>query len=132
MNLTTRKIVRGNSLIMKFLGVKPDETGWCNGWELQEKGLPFSPGAMGNGLYNPPFHKDWNWLMAVVEKIEKDLKEEFRVVVFEDECSIYQKTVDGKLQLEFISVQDAIETSKIEAVWLAVTNFLEWYNENKN
>lgn len=126
MNLTTRKIVRGNSLIMKFLGVKPDETGWCNGWELQEKGLPFSPGAMGNGLYNPPFHKDWNWLMAVVEKIDG--------IGFDVQISRISVKISRILENDkpIVSLVCGNISKKNELLFQAIVEFIKWYNENKD
>ena len=77
------------------------------------------------------YHSDWNWIMQVVEKIEKELEDEFRIVIYEDECYIYRKTGNEKLLLEFVPITEKIETSKIEAVYNACVEFVEWYNENK-
>jgi hypothetical protein len=71
------------------------------------------------------YHTSWDWLMPVVDKIEKELEEEFRVVMLEDECSIYQKTEDQKLQSSFECVAEIFATSKIEATYDAVVEFIK-------
>ena len=71
----------------------------------------------------------WDWLMPVVEKIEAELEEEFRVVILEHECSIHQKTEDNKLQIKFQCVVERFETSKIKATYEAVVEFIKQYNK---
>lgn len=61
------------------------------------------------------FHSSWDWLMPVVEKIEKT---GHMVNICEDRCSI-----DVEI--------DEFGTTKIEAVWLAVVEFIKWYNQKK-
>ena len=95
-----------------------ENVGYCNG----------EPTSICLG-YDLLFHKSWDWLMPVVDKIEKELTEEFRVVIFEDECSIYQKTEDGSTLIIFNCIAEQFNTSKIEATYLACVEFVEWYNE---
>lgn len=59
------------------------------------------------------YHSSWDWLMPVVEKIEKT----FAYVNIKG-CAVNISTI--------------IETSaptKIEATWIAVVMFIKWYNE---
>ena len=63
--------------------------------------------------------------MPVVDKIEADLEEEFRVVILEHECSIHQKTKDQKLQIEFQCVVERFGVSKIDATYKAVVEFIK-------
>ena len=95
------------------------------------------------------FHKSWDWLMPVVEKIESlDLKEygyqwegidgktEYNngsicVEIERNRCWIYMN-----LQLDpfhtFNEKSRGIEfPTKIEATYAAVVEFIEWYNERK-
>jgi hypothetical protein len=93
------------------------------------------------------YHKSWGWLMAVVEKIESlDLKEygyqweghdgeteynngSISVEIEQDRCWIYMN-----LQLDpfhtFNEKSRGIKfPTKIEAVYAAVVEFIEYYNE---
>jgi hypothetical protein len=71
------------------------------------------------------YHKDWNWLMGVVEKIEIQSKELFGeyedVIINGCGCGIATKN-------DMISIA---ATSKIEAVYIACIEFIKWYNEQK-
>jgi len=70
------------------------------------------------------FHKDWNWLMEVVEKIES-LDYNFNITsgdatVLINHGVIYQTNIyriDG--------------TNKIQAVYNTCVEFIKWYNEQK-
>jgi len=75
------------------------------------------------------FHESWDWLMPVVDKIEADLEEEFRVVILEHECSIHQKTKDQKLQIAFQCVVERFGVSKIDATYKAVVEFIKQLNK---
>ena len=69
----------------------------------------------------PKFHNDWNWLMQVVEKIEK--------LGFNSKIESLEHTRvsigDGKLNT-LIQVD---KETKIDAVYNACVTFIEWYNE---
>ena len=63
------------------------------------------------------FNSDWNWLIEVVEKIERlenNLKNETR-----EEFTQFQKVLSLPIY------------TKIEAVYNACVEFIKWYNENK-
>ncbi len=69
------------------------------------------------------FHSDWNWIMEVVEAIEKL---GFQFNIYHQDCSI------GK-DKKFIVVTHATKVkTKKEAVVHAINQFLIWYNENKS
>ena len=126
MEPTEKQIIDGNRLIAEFMGVAPHD-GWYDGWELQKAGLPFSMGAMGNGTDSLKFHLSWDWLMFAVEKIE-DLEPEFQVVIYEDEVEIWRKE---NSKWEQISNVSADGSGKLRNTWLAVIEFIKWYNKNK-
>lgn len=77
------------------------------------------------------YHLSWDWLMPVVDKIEQDLEEEFRVVTYEEECYIWQKTVNQELLVKFLEFVGVCGHSKIDATYKAVVSFILWYNEQK-
>lgn len=90
------------------------------------------------------YHESWEWIMPVVEKIES-LKPEgdyhFNVVIgFNNYCGI-GVSIRGLCKLSFESTEPINDVqkgiygtksadSKLEGVWLAVTRFITWYNNN--
>lgn len=63
------------------------------------------------------YHKDWNWLMPVVEKINNDISNYHKSIYI-----LEQK--DCFWDLKIISTK--------ETVFKAVVDFIKWYNENKD
>ena len=74
------------------------------------------------------YHKDWNWLMKVVEKIE-NLQDE-------NNCAIYNVQTE-QCFVEIIinhtseTIVEVDSNSKIQAVYDACVEFIKWYNEQK-
>jgi len=66
------------------------------------------------------FHSDWNWIMEVVEAIEKS---GYEIDIFSN-CVEICDTPDENY------ITEAIGKTKKEAVVNAINQFLIWYNEN--
>ena len=102
-----------NKLIAEFLG-----------WKEKEKDFMFNPKTNGS-LYIKTllFHRDWSWLMQVVEKIES--------LGFNTKIESLEHTRvsvgDGKLNTLF----QVDKETKIEAVYNACVTFIEWYNSGQ-
>lgn len=89
----------------------------------------------GRGLknyhYRLKFHDDWNWIMEVVEAIEK-LPEHYTTAIHSDtfdkgdEYKMFIFNNEGE-----ILVGENGKTKK-EAVVNTINQFLIWYNENKS
>lgn len=128
--------IEGNRLIAEFMGV-PEETAyghpWYDGFLLDKAGLPFNYGAMGNGTGNLKFRYSWDWLMPVVEKIEntKMINGDWFMV----SIGKFKATIMRKDRLSNPYFDDEIyhvdTTTKIDATWNAVVEFIEWYNAHK-
>ena len=69
------------------------------------------------------YHKDWNWLMNVVNQIEST-NEEYDVRILGQDCEVI--SYDGDIIIEMVHAP-----TKIEATWRCVLEFIEWYNVNK-
>lgn len=70
------------------------------------------------------FHSDWRWMMEVVEKIER-LKHRITITTqIDDFCNV----IFHNPQFSFTQRNKR----KIEAVYNACVEFIQWYNQNKN
>lgn len=105
-----------NKLIAEFMG-----------WDCKNNFYCIAPNSLDDGwsYEDLKFHSDWNWLMQVIEKIES----------FEDEnrCSKY----NVEIQQSFVSIidnqtsdfiYDRDANTKLEAVYNAVVEFINFYN----
>ena len=73
------------------------------------------------------YHKDWNWLMRVVEKIESFVFNEnnsFNVTIGATNYCVIQDS-NGEF---YDGVEDSGET-KLLTVYNACIEFIKWYNE---
>ena len=108
-----------NKKFAEFLGVKSDNSGWYEGTDLYNVGLPFSYGAMGNGTRDLKFHNDWNWLMLVIQEIAN--KTGYNLVI---NCSYsyWNKFGENPLNKEFGGYEN------IENIYQACSEFVDYYN----
>ena len=111
-----------NKLIAEFMGVK----------ETRDTKIMY-PIYEGDSSYikNLEYHKNWSWLMEVVEKIESL---EFVVTI----CYLLTKITNEDLgQRETPLTSKVIIIScnnggtKIQTVYNACIEFIKWYNEQK-
>jgi hypothetical protein len=128
-------IIKINHTIAKFLGwfqqdsQSPEHYTW---WERNDCANYVAYCIPDNYPHNDlPFHRDWNYLMKVVDKIES-LRDKFNnfysvQIGMAGANNPHQCTIEAPLWKTQINNAD----TKIEAVWLAVYNFIEWYNQNK-
>ena len=73
------------------------------------------------------YHKDWNRLMSVVEKIE-NLQDENNCAIYNVQIEqSFTEIIDNHTSETIIYNIDA--DSKIEAVYNTVIEFIKWYNE---
>lgn len=112
-----KTIEEKNRIIAEFMGVEftkigerfmasptPNEVGSC--WEEQLK-----------------YHTSWDWLMPVVEKIESVRNEDgYHLIVCIEGTVCKIQNEDGSI------IVDADDVSKMAAIYKAVVQFIEWYN----
>lgn len=136
--MTQKEITKGNKLIAAFEGAK-----LINGEGFQ-KGNVYAEIRDNKGTYLRAeninsYNTDWNWLMAVVERIEHLPIQRDELIGF-DYCNL--KTLacgkDRKVYNAFFKSEtddtiysDSTSNTKIKAVWLAVVEFIKFHNENK-
>lgn len=137
--MTQQEVLEYNKRCAEFLGyinLTPDD----KDFDFYEK----LEGVLGKMLEpkSMKFHSDWNWIMEVVEAIEKVNFTQvpefscFTVVIKDKRCIIKQHS---QFALAFEKLSDSfhnsnspfvIRDSKKEAVVQAINQFLIWYNEN--
>jgi hypothetical protein len=92
-----------NKLIAEFMGFQYTSIGWYDAEEsLDLKG--------DNTFDELKFDTDWNWLMPVVKKCREESN---------DEDSYWEAIYYSLVDLD------------IDNVYIAVVEFIKWYNENK-
>ena len=95
--MTQEEIIEGNISIDKFMD------NWLISRGFSETELNYN--------------SDYNTLMPVVEKIEREFNQ---VIITYEYCDIPNIYNSQK------------QNSKIEAVWIAVVEFINWYNRKSN
>lgn len=86
---------------------------------------------LGWGMGCGQYHESWEWLMPVVDRIESLL---LSVQITDNNCFIswLGAEPDDKEFLKRLEQFDGIDEygdTKIEAVYNAVSKFIEWYND---
>lgn len=159
--MTAEEILERNKLIAEFMGYElnkydyylfpgllpqfrgSDHAEWCSTQEIQidwdnlkdielyEKTGGYYWEISSNHLC---YESSWNWLMSVVEKIESitmgTIIPVFEVVIRQNKCVIEshpQWDYYGKLYSEITIRED----SKIKSTWLAIIEFIKWYDAQK-
>jgi hypothetical protein len=87
------------------------------------------------------YHTSWDWLMPVIEKIETPQFDEKGQFIFRSNADVgihykacvveYVPDEESGDTTEEVKIQTQSET-KLEAVYKAVYQFIQWYNQNKN
>lgn len=105
------------------LFMEAEDTGRFDQWgrsmfKLPTKNFDFIYIAVEDMLYQD----DWNWIMAVVEKIESI---GFRVMILKSVCDICPEVWDSQ------NIVESTGINKTDATFQAVVEFIKWWNENK-
>lgn len=135
-----KSIEEGNKLLAKFMGYDyyphPEPfPGWRRPTPEIQKVFLKTQKFMGAYLCRTHkelrYNSDWNWLMKVVEKVEKIEDEKygrFAVYIGSNNCSI-QST---KMDKEYPKYRSDIDgPTKIWATFSMMINFIKGYNEIK-
>jgi hypothetical protein len=121
--MTQEQIIEGNKLIAEFMGAF---------YSTSDQPNPYWVGVPDNGQYlgthRLQYHSSWDWLMPVVERIEGL------------HSILEHKYINVRITQGYVVIEGAhkeilfntsIEGSKIKATWLAVVEFIKWYNKQK-
>lgn len=123
--MNSKEILEGNRLIARFMGHFDEEKGFRH----------FKVGCSSEFLsYDNPtvylmikYHFSWAWLMPVVEKIESELGHLVHIVK-KDVMIKENGMISSK---EIVSVSCLSHITKLQVVYMAVIEFIKWYNSEK-
>ena len=126
LNDEEKELLENNKLIAEFMGGKNfDKNGY---FEIfipeQVNNLETNKGWVTEVLEWTNYHKSWDWLMPVVEKIESIENYRFDFEIRQSLVEIYDKD-------EQIDVFQEQGDDKREVTYWCVVEFIKWYNENK-
>lgn len=105
-----------NAMIAEFMGLH--EIVKTSGAAFQDNNT--------NEIHLLKYHTSWDWLMPVIEKIEK-LNYDFEIL---GGCWVIIKDVDPDRD-ESTEIIEVSSKTKMQTVYNAVCQFIEWYNANK-
>jgi hypothetical protein len=129
-NAKFKEYVEGNIIIAKFMGARIEHD--YSFIENVQDGLGYyflKENAPENDLrYSTSgikYHTSWDWLMPVVEKIENFGNCDIQI----HSHIFYINFENGNYKKDFHRYENL---TKLEMVWLAVVEFIKWYDETKN
>lgn len=112
--MTEEKILDGNKLIAEFMGAKYNS-------KLDLVNLGANHKLV--GINELQYHSSWDWIMPVVEKIHSDT--DFWVTIYYRSCKVFPMNIGVEME---ILIE---EKPTIEAVWIAVVEFIKWHNNEQ-
>ena len=126
MSKEIKEIIEGNKLIDIFMNPKHTISGYWIHWNDGH-------GSQSH-VETLEYHSSWDWLMPVVEKMSK-IKCTWTNVEPHETDTYYPRTfgmlnAETKRPMVRINSNSLFEADTlIEATWLAVINFITWYNQ---
>ena len=121
--------IENNILIAEFLGEKEQPYNFPQHGTLRLNG-DFKTEFFDNQLQ---FHKNWNWLMEVVEKIEKTevVGQVFNIQIDRNKTHILYAPANYPNEKWFENLILKEGESKILNCYNAVVEFIKWYNKQE-
>ena len=136
--MKTKEITENNKLIAEFMGMKPSKI--FGKYSISKDHCTCNedtPDKAMNGFASiAKYNTSWDWLMPIVEEIEKEgfsvyiasgWKRHSGITKITHVCDI---TISG-----FFSKNhehwSRFDDNKINAVYLTIIDFIKWYNSNK-
>ena len=150
--MTTPEITEGNKRIAKFLGWFQEEIGSKGTWyEIDGSAQYVAYSLHPSGQYNDlPFHRDWNYLMKAVTKLEdmglclhtanrckaKDVKNNLADHIGFNMLDDYYCCLSGSITEEingdnitrYFDIQ-RLDMERLKSIFKTIVMFLEYYND---
>jgi hypothetical protein len=127
--MTTEEVLEKNKLIAEFMGGKMIVTDY-HGINIIE-----FPDKSTKDLHGLKYHKSFDWLIPVVEKIESihdDFHGYFGVHITSNSCAIQGTKLNTSIENpHYAYFAEWHGTTKIEATYIAVVNWIRWWNQKQ-
>lgn len=119
-----KEILEGNKLIMEFMELKPTE--WRGMYSVSQDHCTCQESTPEKALDRfasiAKYHKSWDWLMPVLERIEaKGYRWEIGMSPISSQYHYCKIWSIGTIERVYL----------LDAVYDAVLEFIKWYNSNK-
>lgn len=125
--MNEKEILEYNKRCAEFLDIVTEEPHWVEFNKFMPNSIAMSYGRR-HHIEQLQFHSDWNWIMEMVEAIEKLTKQDgyrYEILIINSLCVIEET---NKI---FDSNQRVYAKTTKEAVIGAINQFLIWYEQNK-
>ena len=107
---------KDNELIAKFCGFQKTDLGWYDYEEILNDGFS-------NTYDTLIFHKDWNWLMSVVEYINNNTN--YGLWILKDSTTVDKKSYP------YSTVSEHSDDSLLNNTYHCIVKFIKYHNEKK-
>lgn len=144
--ITQQEINEGNEKIAKFLGWFQETDSTYLYYEKDELAVRVVYDMRASAFRDLPFHRDWNYLMKVVKKLEdigfcihtsnyckaKDVKNNLAAHIGFNILDDYYCDISGSINenghTRYFQIQ-RLDTDRLESVWKTIMMFIDAYND---
>jgi hypothetical protein len=116
-DMEEKEILEGNKLIAEFMMCKEHHLNNTEGFYMDHPIIEWHS----YGENNSEFHSSWDWLMPVVEKIEK-LGYYIQITYYKDVSCVIGEPGSGTQSVNVINRGD-------NCVYKSAVEFIKWYNQ---
>jgi len=125
-------ILEGNKIIAYFMNIPINKNGSFDvrnvSWNINE-----GTGYAGE-FYYLEFDSSWDWLMPVIEKIASEDNSSVNIHYGTGCTDLFAWcTIEYRVNGKFYNTPRELNSDQqdlIKATWLAVVDFIKWYNKN--
>lgn len=125
----------GNRLIAEFMQYALVSNRWFfQGEDKMEEYPPLYKQLEANEENQLYFNSQWNWIMIVIDKIEsindKCFFSEIRKLKFGANYKYQHVCRIKSFRHAELPIAEGMAMTKIDSVWQAIVQFIQWYNTN--
>lgn len=127
--MTQEEIIEGNRLIAKFKGWFEEENGLEGTWyEIQGHAKYVAFSTYKETYRDLPFHRSWDWLIPVVEKIDQLEIVYYFSILFNHSSDILLTNVKISDYDNNFYQHIKGDENTIDIVYKTTVEFIKWYN----